>query len=99
MTDHTCGCLDGKPCEFPKTRRCPFYGLRDREELPTNWTAYEACAPMVALVEAREEAARWKRASSAMARVLRLQGVALNPDTGETRTHDEWLAWALGEES
>jgi hypothetical protein len=51
MTDHTCGCLDGKPCEWLETGYCP----KCPTKVESWWTA---CAPMVALVEARREAGR-----------------------------------------
>lgn len=56
----TCGDLDGKPCEwFGKYGVCERHGFRSPRKME-NWHMESACAPVLALVEARAEAARWK---------------------------------------
>jgi hypothetical protein len=49
----TCGDLDGKPCEMLGSG-CPAFKAQDN-------ATYPACAPVLALLEARKEAARMRQ--------------------------------------
>lgn len=57
MTDRTCGSVNGgKPCEWFRRTDCPREIPEDDEWLVS--TELDACSPMLALVAAREEAAK-----------------------------------------
>lgn len=55
MSERTCGDLGGKPCEWLGTMTCPA-----SDETPWVCQTCPACAPMLSLVEAREEVEKWK---------------------------------------
>lgn len=60
----TCGNLgDGKPCEWLGKDECERHEHHPApsENLLSLWGADVACAPVLALLEARAESARWKR--------------------------------------
>jgi hypothetical protein len=89
----TCGDLDGKPCEWNGQGACPM-GPDPSDVCP-------ACVPVLALLEARAEAAKWKRAAERLASRLPMhhdQCAQIVPCLGPDMPCDECqLAWALKE--
>lgn len=80
----TCGNLgDGKPCEFYVNHGCPGGNGHGDEQYPDE----DACAPVLALLEARREAAKWKRAAEILAEKLE-HGYAVD------HYGKAWLDWA-----
>jgi hypothetical protein len=69
----TCGSVNGgKPCEHLKSATCPSERASAAPTLDGYWQQDEddACSPMLALVAAREESARWECATGWISGVL-----------------------------
>lgn len=100
----TCGDVNGgKPCEHLKSATCPSERASAAPTLDGYWQQDEddACSPMLALVAAREEAARWKSAAERMETAARKWErepcCAPNADPcAVSRVEAKWIRHGLG---